>query len=347
MTDPITSTLSRGGIVNLDQLDYSQTSGGQADWNELIKQTQGMEPEGLWKLWYQLTVRGRQEKRAKRSQRVPYQHTNVKDGTQNTIFISFPNEVTSIQAAELTPSRYQAIVARSVAHKIKQHESVSALSAVIGSAGIVKNWKLLAGELDDRIKLQGNREVWLERKAHCEGLFNKCQYVSEWAKLYDRDEVVLKDGSRSRMFSFPEAGNAADARHQAIFRDDAPHLISACPNQVPLGVEFGTGMLEFGYLWALMTDFRNRLRVMTKDSATNDEREKAKTTFASSYARRSAQRGWMVDQKVLEMLYNTFHDTHLEGMNLGGSEIGSEEFWEKFSADAKTKYLIKGATISM
>nr|WLJ60755.1 MAG: nucleoprotein [Retropinna hantavirus] len=338
--DPVTSSLAFGGIVNLDALDFAAAAGEKADWTMICNQLRGVETKLLGKAWYQLNIRGKQEKKTRLSQRVCYSGTNSATGAMEKIYVSFPNAQTSVKAGELTSARYSAAVAGHVSPWMLANKHTPILTAVTGGNEIFEKWVQVMQRMTAWFGSTEGAPIWTETCGAKEAGFNGSPYIDEWAAMGDKD---------TKAFRFPIDADKSVERQGAMWNDTAPYIIAASPGMPPLGLEWSTGMVEGGVLFASMSDFRERMKVSLNPNATSDERDKARlTAFASSYSRRSGQRGHRTHPLILAALYQASKEQWLEGMSLGNEKVGGlEVIWNDFFTNSSRKWGSTGAKIEL
>nr|QRV59641.1 MAG: RNA-dependent RNA polymerase [Pygmy goby hantavirus FL16] len=93
---------------------------------------------------------------------------------------------------------------------------------------------------------------------------------------------------------------------------------ASSPNAAPLGLEWTPGALELGVFKAVMTDVVNRVNGSIK-GGTADEQLKAKSTFTTSFVRRSAQRGLHPSWQLVKMFTNEFGEHMLNARSESGN----------------------------
>ncbi|UVF58775.1 MAG: S protein [Luposicya lupus actinovirus] len=280
--DPVKSKLPEGASVDLTTLDERNSAGDVQDWDGCCVIVGNVSADLTKKVNYQLSMRGKQEKKRGGGTRVAYKNTTA-DGKTETLRISFANEATSVKANEMTPNRFLTVTASSQSKEWSKRGTMGPIASASG-------WKAM---------LDWDKESSTD-------FFEKLASVKEWV---DKDDQLMvlsgengyyePDGTGSwnripgnEMWSAVIADEKArrDLLKSKAGFQDAIYCYASSPNGVPLGAEFVPGVLELGVFKSLVTDMDNRINGSIK-GGTIDEQRKAQSTFTQSFVRRSAQRG--------------------------------------------------------
>lgn len=319
------STLPQGTEVNLSD-DGIDDVGSGVNWLPILANlhpligangtvSQGSEADRyklIWRMTKRLGMNGKEEKKAHGGTRTPY-----RVGTE-TMTISYPTENYNVAPHELTPGRFLAAGSHSVVNEWVKRGAPGAIAA---SAGMGYLW-----EGENSAKLSGDIVRWVQGEGNAHMVAMQANARADYEINPDLNEGLLAvagAGTPGNWLLGVDQGAVTMRGHGIMGGDDgmkmALGVCAASAGTPPVGIGHYVGALEIGLIQALMSDAKTRKMGSIK-GGTEDEKNKARTTFTKSYLKKTSAGKHMIGWTLIMFMLSRVGG-HILAAAGGGGEI--------------------------